>query len=73
MKFTNRIEIPCFVLLFGLSTIFRRFALLPAHASCFVDGALVGLGFFFVVISLLPQAIYEKIPYRKWIENKMRK
>jgi|GEM_PF-7015841 len=73
MKFTSRIEIPFFVFLLGISTIFRQFAILPVHASCFINGVFVGLGFLFVIISLLPQTIYEKIPYRKWIDSKMNK
>ena len=70
MKSTNRIETPLYALFFGLSILLGRFAIMPAHVSCFISGALVGSGFIFLVASLLPQAIYENMPYRKWIESR---
>jgi len=64
-----RIETSLYAFMFGLSIIFGRFAILPADMSCFISGMLVGSGFLILIISLLPQAIYEKLPYRKWIAN----
>jgi hypothetical protein len=69
MKLTRRVEIPFFVLLFGASSVLRQFAILPANASCFAEGMFTGLGLLFVVVSLLPQAVYEKLPYRRWMEK----
>jgi len=73
MRFTNRIEVPLYAFFFGLSIILSRFAILPAHISCFVSGVFVGLGFIFIIVSFLPQAVYKKMPYRKWLENRVDK
>ena len=72
MKQKNRIEFPLFAFLFGLSIILSHFTVLPANVSCFINGALVGSGFVFIIASFLPQEIYEKLPYRKWIDRKFR-
>lgn len=73
VRSTGRTETPLSVFLIGISALFRQFAILPVNASCFIHGALTGLGLFFIVVSLLPQSIYEKLAYREWIENRTHK
>lgn len=73
MKFTNRVEIPIYAFLLGLSVTLTRFAILPTSVSCFITGMLAGLGLILAVISFLPQAVYEKMAYRKWIDSRTNK
>ena len=73
MKFTSRVEVPIYAFLLGMSIILGRFAILPAHVSCFVAGAFVGSGLLLAIISFLPQTVYEKMPYREWIDSRANK
>lgn len=73
MKSTKRVEIPIYVLLLGISIILSRFTIVPTHVSCFISGAVVSSGLLLAVISFLPQAVYEKMPYRRWVDSRTNK
>ena len=72
-KIGKRIEWGIWLMLLGLLGIESQFAIFPAIASCFISGVVAGLMFMFIAVSLLPQEIYEKMPYRKWVKNRTNK
>jgi len=67
---TQRVELKFGLLLSALGSILGRFIFFTSPISDFLSGAFIAVGILLLVITLLPENVYNNLLYRKWIANK---
>jgi len=62
-----RIEVKIGLLLFVIGVAANRLTALPDSTAGFITGLSFSLAIVLLIVGLLPDKIYGKLPYRKWL------
>ena len=65
-----KIEAKLGLLLTVLGLVANRLVILPESLSGFLAGLFFSVAMVLLIVSLLPQNLYSKLPYRKWLKKK---